>query len=118
MLSRPLGRRRLPTAAPLCFLIIVAVGVTSCGSYTALPTDQILSEAWIQPGSWVRVETIGGEQFTDKVVRVSAQTLECRNHVVRFHEISSLERYHPIDFKVLALVAGALGYIGLVLAMR
>lgn len=118
MTGGPFAPRVLRNAPLLCLVVVIALQVTSCGSYTAVSSGRALSEAGIWPGTWVRVTTIRGEQFTDKVASISSHTLVCREHVVRFEEIRSLERYHPLDFKLLALVAGMLAYIGLVLAMR
>jgi hypothetical protein len=98
-------------------LLAATAGLTSCGSYTMISHDDPPSEATFVVGQRYRVTTVGGDQITDRVVRVNAYSVVFRDSAFWLRDIRSVERLEVPDMRFLALGLGALAYVALVLAM-
>ncbi len=103
-------RRGLTLVARLCLLATLAPGLVSC-SYVPVSTSARLIQNGLNEGDRVRVITRDGTEFTDDIVRVTGDRLECAGHAVDLVEIESLERREPIRW--LTYLVGAMAMFSL-----
>ena len=90
--------------------IILAVGVTSCGTYESLGASPSIIEEHVGPDARVRVRFSEGGFREEFVVRVEEDVLVCRRNEFRWEDIETVELWRFDAGKTLGLVGGVVGF--------